>query len=531
MFAIYLLALIAFINTNAFHLIENNDIYDEVRDSRNFTGKVVLLTGSSSGIGEQTVKLFSALGASVVVTGRNASQVETVVQEVQQLSPQKLKPLGVVADLTKDADIERLFNETIKTFNRLDVLVNNAGVLIQGNGTEKDFLDILDKSLRVDVKASLQLIRLSVPYLQKTKGSVVNIGSTVSERPVKSVLAYDLAKTSLTTISNVLAIELGPQGIRVNTLRIGQPIDIAKGVVFLASSDAEFITGHNLVIDGGLKYNMDSDFNDVDNNNVRDSRNFTGRVVLVTGSSSGIGEQTVKLFSALGASVVVTGRNASQVEAVVKEVQQLSPQKLKPLGVVADLTKDADIERLLNETIKTFNRLDVLVNNAGVLIEGNGTEKDFLDILDKSLRVDVKVSLQLIRLSVPYLQKTTGSVVNIGSIISERPQKSLLAYNLAKTSLTTISNVLAIELGPQGIRVNTLSPGTILKPGTPDKLIKKIVRLTPLGKISQPIDIAKGVVFLASSDAEFITGHNLVIDGGLKYNSDSDVVNVDNNVD
>ena len=72
-------------------LTENNDIYDEVKDSRNFTGKVVLVTGSSSGIGEQTVKLFSALGASVVVTGRNASQVETVVQEVQQLSPQKLK--------------------------------------------------------------------------------------------------------------------------------------------------------------------------------------------------------------------------------------------------------------------------------------------------------------------------------------------------------------------------------------------------------------------------------------------------------
>ena len=97
-----------------------------------------------------------------------------------------------MADLTKEADIERLFNETIKTFNRLDVLVNNAGVLIEGNGTEKDFLDILDKSSRVDVKASLQLIRLSVPYLQKTKGSVVNIGSTKSERPVIQLLIINL---------------------------------------------------------------------------------------------------------------------------------------------------------------------------------------------------------------------------------------------------------------------------------------------------------------------------------------------------
>ncbi|CAG2173035.1 unnamed protein product [Oppiella nova] len=264
---------------------------------------------------------------------------------------------------------------------------------------------------------------------------------------------------------------------------------------------------------------------------VRDSRNFTGKVVLVTGSSSGIGEQTVKLFSALGARVVVTGRNASHVETVVQEVQQLSPKKLKPLGVVADLTKNADIERLFNETIKTFNRLDVLVNNAGAVIFGNGTEKDFLDILDKSSRVDVKASLQLIRLSVPYLQKTNGSITNIGATISERPIKSMLPYNLAKTSLTTISNVLAIELGPQGIRVNTLSVGVVLKPGIPDEVIKKCAKYTPLGRIGQPIDIAKGVVFLASSDAEFITGHNLVIDGGLKYNMDSDYLNVDNNVD
>ena len=95
-----------------------------------------------------------------------------------------------MADLTIDADVERLFNETIKTFNRLDVLVNNAGVLIEGNGTEKDFLDILDKSSRVDVKASLQLIRLSVPYLQKTNGSIINIGSIISERPV--ILSYNL---------------------------------------------------------------------------------------------------------------------------------------------------------------------------------------------------------------------------------------------------------------------------------------------------------------------------------------------------
>ena len=91
----------------------------------------------------------------------------------------------MTADLTKDADVERLFNETINAFKRLDVLVNDAGVLITANGTDKDFLDVLDKSERIDVRSSLQLMRLSAPYLQKSKGTIINISTTLTERPVK----------------------------------------------------------------------------------------------------------------------------------------------------------------------------------------------------------------------------------------------------------------------------------------------------------------------------------------------------------
>ncbi|CAG2167102.1 unnamed protein product [Oppiella nova] len=258
---------------------------------------------------------------------------------------------------------------------------------------------------------------------------------------------------------------------------------------------------------------------------VRNSRDFTGKVVLVTGSSGGIGGQIVKLFSALGASVVVTGRREDRIKEIAEETHELSPKKLKPLEVVADLAKDADVERVFNETVKTFNRLDVLVNNAGVYTTANVTDNDFMDILDKLERVDVKASLQLIRLSVPYLQKTNGSIINIGSTISERPQNSGLAYDLVKTSLTKMSEVLAIELAPQGIRVNTVSAGLVESQQGMEDWVKKCAKYTPLGRIGQPIDIAKGVVFLASTDAQFITGHNLVIDGGLKYNMDSNFVN------
>ncbi|CAG2176565.1 unnamed protein product, partial [Oppiella nova] len=289
MFAIYLLALIAFINANEFELFENNDIYDEVRDSRNLTGKVVLVTGSSSGIGEQIVKLFSALGASVVVTGINDTDIQRVVQETQELSPHKLKPLGVTADLTKMAELDHLLDETIKTFGKLDVLVNNAGLYLLASIADKRFLDIFDEFEKVDTRAALQLIQNAIPYLGRTNGTIINVSSVLTERPQKSMLAYEMAKQALELSTEILSLELAPQGIRANTIsqgavqshplnqtdpiavarynnsvshtplaRIGVPIDIAKGVVFLASSDADFITGHNLVVDGGIRYNMDS---------------------------------------------------------------------------------------------------------------------------------------------------------------------------------------------------------------------------------------------------------------------------------
>ncbi|CAG2107066.1 unnamed protein product [Medioppia subpectinata] len=530
------------------------DIYSEVKKSRDFTKKVILVTGSSGGIGEAIAKLYSALGASVVITGRREAIVKRVAKEAQELSPNKTPALEIPADLGKNGEAERVFNETIKTFKRLDVLVNNAGDYIKANGTDDNFLDVLDRSLKVDLKASLTLIRLFEPYLKQSKGNVVNISSVFTERPQKSYLGYQLAKQALEMSTTTLALELAPHGIRVNSVgigivrshvthddpnvmkifneaakqtplgRIGTPDDIAKGVVFLSSSDASFITGHNLVIDGGINNDIYQE--------VRDSRNFTGKIVLVTGSASGIGEQIVKLYSALGASVVVTGRKASEISKVAKEVQELSPKKLKPLEVTADLTKDEDLKRLFDETIKAYKGLDVLVNSAGLLINSSATDKDFLSVLDKSEKIDLRASLELIRLSVPYLQKSKGTVVNICSTFTIHPQKSYLGYELAKQALSMATNVLSLELAPQGIRVNSISPGIVqshpLNETLPweKRVIEKAAKTTPLARPGLPIDIAKGIVFLSSSDASFITGHNLVVDGGLRYNMDSDFMNV-----
>ncbi|CAG2180562.1 unnamed protein product, partial [Oppiella nova] len=132
---------------------QSNDIYKQAKNSRDFTGKVVLVTGSSSGIGEGIAKLFSVLGANVVVTGRKEDQVKRVAQEVQELSPKKLKPLAVVADVTKSDDLNNLMNQTIKTFGKLDVLVNNAGMGMFVSVKDKNLMKVFDNVLRINLRA------------------------------------------------------------------------------------------------------------------------------------------------------------------------------------------------------------------------------------------------------------------------------------------------------------------------------------------------------------------------------------------
>ncbi|CAG2181881.1 unnamed protein product, partial [Oppiella nova] len=130
----------------------SNDEFKQVKTAYNFTGKVILTTGSSSGIGEGVVKLFSRLGANVVVTGRKAPEVKRVAKEAQELSPNNLKPLEVVADVAKSEDLKRLLSETIKTFGKLDILVNNAGMGRYVNIKDDGILANFDQTMNVNLR-------------------------------------------------------------------------------------------------------------------------------------------------------------------------------------------------------------------------------------------------------------------------------------------------------------------------------------------------------------------------------------------
>ncbi|XP_054152556.1 3-oxoacyl-[acyl-carrier-protein] reductase FabG-like [Oppia nitens] len=270
-----------------------------------------------------------------------------------------------------------------------------------------------------------------------------------------------------------------------------------------------------------VSYTVLGDFSINEYRDVLNSRNFTGKVVLVTGSNSGIGEGIVKLFALMGANVVITGRNESRIASVAQEVQQLSPKNLRPLAIRADLLVKEDVDKLFDETIKRFGRLDVLVNNAGIFPVDNITDDNLMAHWDLVFNTNLRPSVQLIHKAVPYLIKTNGSIVDISSVAGLRPTAPQLAYSTSKAAIDMFTKILALELGPLGVRVNTVNPGAIVTAAITDgfgQALKFMTSKTPLRRPGYPLDIAKGVVFLASSDAKYITGNNLVIDGGVEFN-------------
>jgi len=251
-------------------------------------------------------------------------------------------------------------------------------------------------------------------------------------------------------------------------------------------------------------------------------KNFENKVVLVTGSSSGIGEATALLFAKLGAKVVVNGRNPQTIANVSEKCQQISPKKLKPLQIVADVMKEEDNDRLIDETVAHFGQLDVLVNNAGV---GGGNDHETLEEFDKFMQTNLRSVYQLCWRAMPHLQKTKGSIVNNSSICSLKPYPHSVSYCVAKAGLDMLTRWLGANWGPKGIRVNGVNPGQIdtniwqgdtkMDPKEMEIMWKAVEQKYPLRRRGYPEDIAKAIVFLASDDSSFITGVNIKIDGGF----------------
>jgi len=251
--------------------------------------------------------------------------------------------------------------------------------------------------------------------------------------------------------------------------------------------------------------------------------NFQNKIVIVTGSSRGIGAAIVRAFAAEGASVIVNYvQNEDAAEQVVVDCKEAGGDAL---AIRADVTSEACINGLIEQTLDEFGRIDVLVNNAfKPYVFDPEARKMFWDLGWQDFQTQIDGALfstyTLCQAVLPALKKRTqGSIINIASDLVARPTIPYHDYTTAKAALIGFSRSLAVELGPLGIRVNCVAPGLVYPTdasrATKEDLKEMLIAQTPLKRLAAPEDITGPVLFLASEWSRFMTGQTLYVDGGL----------------
>lgn len=231
------------------------------------------------------------------------------------------------------------------------------------------------------------------------------------------------------------------------------------------------------------------------------------KVAVITGGGSGIGLATAKRFVAAGAQVVIANRSDSDVLA-----RSIGAQYIR-----ADVSNESDVKALLDNVASKFGRINILVNNAGFGIVGVETQQLSAESLDKHLRINLHGVLYGIKHSVQHMPRGS-SIVNVASLAACMGLPGYGAYVASKWAVIGLTRTAAIELGPKGIRVNCLCPGTIDTPinqqAGADAELDLVKTLTPCGRIGQPEEMASAIHFLASDDSSYITGTEFIADGG-----------------
>ena len=244
-----------------------------------------------------------------------------------------------------------------------------------------------------------------------------------------------------------------------------------------------------------------------------------GKVAIVTGASKGIGAAIAKGLGAAGAKVIVN--YASSREGADRVVAEITGKGGRAVAVQGDVAKAADVRRLFEETQRAFGALDVLVNNAGVY-QLEPIESVVEDAFHRQFNTNVLGPILAIQEAVKHFGPKGGSVINISSVASTAAPPNSVVYSATKGALDTVTRVLAKELGPRRIRVNTIAPGGVETEGVHaagligSDFEKQVVAGTPLGRFGQPEDIAGVAVFLASDAAGWVTGERISASGGFR---------------
>lgn len=246
-------------------------------------------------------------------------------------------------------------------------------------------------------------------------------------------------------------------------------------------------------------------------------KEFSGRVALITGAGSGIGEATARALATAGADLAVVGRRKEPLLALADKV---AGSRL--VVIQADLATSEGVQKTIAETIAAYGRLDILINAAGVLSTGS-IETTTLEAWDALMNINLRAVFELMHLAVPYLITTRGQIINVSSVTGLRSFPGVLAYCVSKAALDQLTRCAALELADRGVRVNAVNPGVVVtglhrSSGMDEEVYQAFLDRSrhthPLGRVGRPEEIADLILFLASDRAGWITGATYAIDGG-----------------
>jgi 3-oxoacyl-[acyl-carrier protein] reductase len=242
---------------------------------------------------------------------------------------------------------------------------------------------------------------------------------------------------------------------------------------------------------------------------------LAGRVALVTGAAQGIGKAVALLLARNGADIVVSDINLEKAEETANEIRSIGR---KALAVKVDVAHWNDVEQMVEVILEKFAKIDILVNNAGITRDKlilRMTEEDWDAVLDVNLKGTFHCTKAVVR---HMAKQRSGKIINIASVVGEMGNASQANYSASKAGVIGLTKTIAREFAQRGININAIAPGYIETPMTevlPEKVKEELKKLIPMERLGKPEDVAEAVLFLASEESSYITGHVLNVNGGI----------------